>query len=328
MATRNSVGTGRGRGWGVGNEKEDRRGPGRAREDSLASNGKQKLSWKPLDNEDDKRNEKEGEICLDYCHCNKFVKSNGIMCENCERWFHSECVDMSNAHYKMFRDKEYIWFCTTCKQGFKKKMRDLEVENKILNEENQTLKNECAEWRQTIQAMKGEIEEEVTKKVMDNLRLEVKDIVSEELKERYDKEKRKNNIVLYNIQEVEGESEEANKEDDLIKCKTVLQQVRVEREVNVRGVIRLGKKVQGKARPMLVRLGDESMKWNVMRNLKNLKFTQMQWVKKVSVTKDLTLKEREESKRLWEQLQEKRRQGEDGWFIKNDKLMRNRCDQQ
>lgn len=44
------------------------------------------------------------------------------------------------------------------------------------------IKNECAEWIQTIETVKGEIEE-VTKKVVDNIRLEVKDTVSEDLEE-------------------------------------------------------------------------------------------------------------------------------------------------
>lgn len=47
---------------------------------------------------------------------------------------------------------------------------------------------------------------------MDNIALEVKDIVSWELKERDDKERRKNNVIPYNIQETGAEVEEVNKE--------------------------------------------------------------------------------------------------------------------
>ena len=62
--------------------------------------------------------------------------------------------------------------------------------------------------------MKGDIEERVIKIVKDSTRLEVKDIVSEELKEKDDKERRKNNIILYNIEELEDESKQANIEED------------------------------------------------------------------------------------------------------------------
>ena len=70
------------------------------------------------------------------------------------------------------------------------------------------------------------------------------------------------------------------------------------------------------------------MKWTVMKNVKNLKYTTVDWVRKVSVTKDLTVRERNVNKKLWEELKEKRSHGEEGWYIRNEKLVRSRRGQE
>ena len=119
-----------------------------------------------------------------------------------------------------------------------------------------------------------------------------------------------------------------NREEDKVKSKTLLTKVKVEKEVKIKEMRRLGEKARGKIRPLLLVLEEESMKWTVMKNVKNLKYTTVDWVRKVSVTKDLTVRERNVNKKLWEELKEKRSHGEEGWYIRNEKLVRSRRGQE
>ena len=58
----------------------------------------------------------------------------------------------------------------------------------------------------------------------------------------------------------------------------------------------MGKAEEGgnRHRPVLVKLETSHMKYDILKNAKNLKNTQKEWIKKNSITKDMTIKEREE----------------------------------
>ena len=73
-------------------------------------------------------------------------------------------------------------------------------------------------------------------------------------------------------------------------------------------------------------LEEDQMKWEVFKNIKNIRQSNTEWVKRISISRDMTWKEREENKKLWEDLQEKRENGE-GWYIKGGKLMRTQARQ-
>ena len=57
---------------------------------------------------------KKGSKCPD---CNKEVgrKDNGIKCDACEEWFHSECQSVSADHCQIFGQYESLkWYCVKC----------------------------------------------------------------------------------------------------------------------------------------------------------------------------------------------------------------------
>ena len=98
-------------------------------------------------------------------------------------------------------------------------------------------------------------------------------------------------------------------------------------EVEIVETVRLGKKQvldgeENKLRPILVKLTETHVKWNILKNAKKIKYTEKEEYKKVFIAPDLTLKERKINKELREQLQEKRNKGEKGWYIKNGQLVK------
>lgn len=75
---------------------------------------------------------------------------------------------------------------------------------------------------------------------------------------------------------------------------------------------------------MLIKLEEEEQKWSIIRNAKNLKNESDPMKKRVGIVRDMTVKEREIEMNLRQQLNEKRQNGEEGWQIKNGRLIRAR----
>ena len=169
--------------------------------------------------------------------------------------------------------------------------------------------------------MKGEIVDEVLGMVRDTVMKDIHTRVQEQYREREEKERKKNNLLMYNIKESTGEQ---GKEEDEQQCEQLIAQTKTE-QFKIVNVLRMGKVQQGKNRPLLVKLENSQMKYNILRNANNLNNTQQQqWIKKVSISKDKTIKEKEASKRLYEQLKQKRDDGEEGRYIRDGKLLQSK----
>ena len=137
------------------------------------------------------------------------------------------------------------------------------------------------------------------------LKSEVKETVQEELKERKDRDSRKNNIVIYNLKESTADTDQDKKEEDLNMCKDILKEIKTDDKVTINNILRLGTETGGRVRPMLITLTNENEKWVVLKNAKNLKNTNKAWMKNIGISKDMTKQEREESKKKFEDLKKK-----------------------
>ena len=93
------------------------------------------------------------------------------------------------------------------------------------------------------------------------------------------------------------------------------------REFKIEKVIRLGKKEQGKTRPILVKMQNTKEKWNVISNSKKLRNEQSTSKKFIYIMPDLTDKERENDKKLVEELKTRRNNGETNIKISRGKIV-------
>ncbi|KAK3849354.1 hypothetical protein Pcinc_015556 [Petrolisthes cinctipes] len=105
------------------------------------------------------------------------------------------------------------------------------------------------------------------------------------------------------------------------KYQRLMREVRCE-EIKAVEVVRLGRREEGRRRPLLVKLDNEQRKYEVLKNAKNLKNTKEEWAKRVQITKDLTIREREETRKALEALREKRERGEQGWYVRDGRLLK------
>lgn len=132
--------------------------------------------------------------------------------------------------------------------------------------------------------------------------------------EEKDREIRSHNIIIYRA--VEASSDERAKADKLYCLELFNKALEVDVvDGDLRSVIRIGKRSDSTQRPLLIKFKDKTVKNRVMESLSKLRDSDDKF-KSISVTHDLTLKEREECKKLvGEAKQKELSEGVTGEFI-------------
>ena len=181
-------------------------------------------------------------------------------------------------------------------------MATLQEENKILKEQNHDLVAENRELKKRLDSFEQRLKD-LENIVGDQIVKRVKQEVAREIESRESKKSRANNIVLYNVEEA--------------KFATVCDKLKVD-GVAVEKLIRLGKRPasdSSKPRPLLICLGEERQKWNLLRVAKNLRNIDDERYRKIYVSPDLTAEERQQEIRLRTELRKRRDEGDDSWTI-------------
>lgn len=137
----------------------------------------------------------------------------------------------------------------------------------------------------------------------------VKETVSNATSEMKDKERRKNNIVIYNMEEHETNLKSESERLDTEKICEISNKVL---EINLKSsdfnTLRIGKKQTGQRRPILVKLKHEESKTSIMSNLKRLKGSPYEGI---GFAHDLTKLERVEYNKLKDERKELESKKED-----------------
>ena len=238
------------------------------------------------------------------CSCDKIVtnKDNGLLCDGCTKWFHAGCQKVSLELYRaLAKNKDELWFCRPCKlevRGSFDKIRKLEEQNSELKDRVKALEDKWVDIRDEIVAeAKDRIMKELNPK---HLAETVVNQVKERSEEEEDRDKRKNNLVIYNMKESQDENPIEREKEDENECGNLfVESLKVE-NFNIVKVIRLGKRgegTNGAPRPLLVKLDSEHEKWRILKHAKNLKHEEDTERKKIGISRDMTFKERDHEKK-------------------------------
>jgi len=246
--------------------------------------------------------------------CKKKVRSdqNGISCDSCEMWYHCGCVKMSVDEYKCIQKlgKRLTWNCGRCGISLKEQNDRLKEENKKLIE---LLRNLEMKIDHKIEGIKHEVKNSIAK--------QVKDEIIEEIKEEEEKKKRQKNLVVYKIEESTNENKEERELEDKEKCLNLMNrclEIKVENN-DIEKLVRLGRRNENN-RPLLVIMREKDKKYEILSNASKLRNAQEEEHRKVYISPDLTIKQREENKKLREELKRRRENGEN-LYIKGGKLV-------
>ena len=181
------------------------------------------------------------------------------------------------------------------------------MKNKVDKEEVDQLKEEIGSIRkgqkQALEEQWKKIEENSLNHQKENIVkinkediISVNDVIEKKIKEKDVEERarkdRRNNMVIFGIKECEGMSGKEKQEVDLKEVQKILKdccEVELKQD-NVAKVIRMGKYIVGKKRPIMIMIGTEEKKKEMFKNLHRLRRS----ADNITITHDFTVQQREE----------------------------------
>ena len=247
--------------------------------------------------------------------CAKNVVKNdmGVQCGVCLNWWHAKCEDISELNYVFLKDRQTHWYCKGCNAGALKihqQLTLLQTQHTELATEMKEMKNNMVSKKELDNSIKTamsaekksfhtEIKKAVERGIKENLDsikaeigsrkegedtnlpsassdLNLQQKVRESLSEFLDIQDRKTNLVLHRVPE--------NDENDKDKIIHILSKMDIkEGQQAIKATKRLGKKVEGKNRPLLLTLVSEDWIRKIFQNVRKLQTAEID----ISITRDL-----------------------------------------
>ena len=137
------------------------------------------------------------------------------------------------------------------------------------------------------------------------------------------KKRRANNLILYNVPENTSAIIDERVKHDLVTIKRVFDDKNLHiKSKDITNVFRLGKdQNKGHPRPVLVKFSKEEIKKNVLSHCKDLKLKVNNENIPIYYSSDRTVKEREERRKLVEEMKRRKSNGENQIGIRNGKIV-------
>jgi len=142
-----------------------------------------------------------------------------------------------------------------------------------------------------------------------------------------EKEKRKTSLIIHGIKESVSEESGEREDDDMGVVASMLHELKCDNAA-VKKVIRLGKRPESvgdinvKPTPIKMVMESEDDKVQVIKSAKNLRLAQEGDWKDVFIHQDLTIKEREQRRRLVQELKDRKEKGETDLILVGDRIVK------
>ena len=222
------------------------------------------------------------------CEKNWTTKNDWIYCDFCESWFCTSCANLKKNIYQVLTSSpsDIIWFCQHCLYAF-------------LGIKKVTIKIG------TIESKIDQIIERVQKlEQTPTPEKNIQDIVQNEVREIRDQENRKLNIVCFNLPESNENEATVRQHEDLLSTQNIIDKHMnlAGEKIKVKNPVRLGKKNAKGFRPLKFQVEDLEQKRKILKGNHYLKSCHETDVQKIFTIPDQTVREREEAKKLRNEL--------------------------
>lgn len=281
-------------------------------------------------------------VKLDTCaKCNETVSDDCIACYWCAQWEHRTCANIKEDELVILNSnsENILFFCSQCLPNLPNALSPFKFHSQL----NEKFESKLKSFEDlTVQI--GKSLEDFASKIdhllssQSGLQMEV-DSVSQSLQnptapvgtsgsvpnhtsassaaqnivdELADRDRRKKNIIVYNLPE--AKDREADKGSILSLCKTAF-----DFDIPITKIIRLGKKVDNRHRPLLVGFEHEDDKVIILSRAYLLH--RHDQYKRVFIAPDRTKFEREKHRKLVNELRQRQSQGETGLIIRNGNII-------
>jgi len=229
---------------------------------------------------------------------------DSIECGFCKGWCHKSCSKLSDEKFRFLvrgRGEEILWACENCREEDKQENKsrlEAKVDNLTTLMTSMLTRLVELEEKRSESNVEGKIQQEVEKKVSEAF---------EEMKER---DSRKLNLILVNVPESEAETGEERQKEDIRRVEELVGKLEVQvADIGIANPTRLGHRVIGKAsKPRVLRISvkSEEAKKTLLTKAKKLSDDSVPKAKKVYINSDRTLKDRQEFKKLRDELARRR----------------------
>ena len=211
----------------------------------------------------------------------------GLTCDRCTSWLHFECSGLSRYEYDFFNNNpiseeltQVKWACKICKDEQKLENNPFDLVAKLATKvEKLTLQN--VELQKGLAAVLDilngrKAEEKIVEKKVETAVLTT---VREAFTDNKEREKKKANIIMFNVEECQKEphmTEPDVVEEDFMTVNNIIKQAQGDYFTPITDstqVVRLGerKSNQTRPRPIKVTLDSEEEKWSILGRSGNLK---------------------------------------------------------
>ena len=233
------------------------------------------------------------------CKLNCEEDSRSLICEVCQYWTHSSCMKMTEKEYELIqRFPSVSWYCSDKCWG---KVRDAIENAHHLETKFNVLHREFSEIKTKFLHMEEKVQEKVFRET------------GEAVNENSDIERRKMNLILFNLPENAVHTGKSVWDDDKTRqhdLSAIIQMAKdelgLEVGTKIDRVIRLGfrdkEKADSKPRPVKVIFKDIKMKRDVLTNAKLLRQSRNHTHRRIFISPDLTEAQRIKDHQLRSQM--------------------------
>lgn len=297
--------------------------------------------------------------------CGKYITNDtkALSCDKCcdkETWKCIECLNITEEVYEVIASQESTalkWFCDGCNQMMLN-CKNEEKDDRIgyITEMLEQLLDRSKAYEQRLETVEQVLDGKANKDSLDDLALRVeavehimkyegkhsdiekhqesKDTIEykdteKNIKEIQERDKRKCNVVVFNVQESTDEDREVRIQYDSDKVQEIMTELKI--STTVANPVRLGPKTTESKwpRPLRVTVENEEAKWKILKESKNLAMKGKEQFKTIFCKKDMTPMERELDAQLRKKLLEARKHEEDTggqnkWIIWKGKVVKAR----
>lgn len=260
--------------------------------------------------------------------CTKTIGKNAksLMCDRCNGWVHLGCSDVSSSQYSFLESSvsdSFKWFCKHCEDDCKTispgdRLAEQSAKLETLFEIVRTMQQQN---QLILQLLQNE----------NRLEEKIKVQVTEVLDAQKEKEERKSNVILFNVQESENDEKSQETAHDMAQVEKILKTVHPGLQWHssvTKSVVRLGRKKSSKdqhskPRPIRVSFADAESKLEILRNAKKLRGSGFQ---NVGIAPDKTLAERKEDLAKRTEFKERKARGDDVVWHKGKVMLKSERD--
>ena len=247
--------------------------------------------------------------------------------QRCTKWNCLKCLKYCDTEYELLTKMESVHlYCRKCEEhAVVDVQNDMDVEEKCkfflgkmekrmdklettvqLKADREDLEQLC-ERVSNVETGVGEMDKQI------------KESMAELEQERQELDRRRNNLMVFNVTESENEQGEVRKTEDTKKMQDIMQELGLG-DMELRTVVRVGRRVEGQNRPMQAILPSEACKDKVLRRLQEMKAAGVDDrhspIHNLRISSDQTKKQREEYNNLKAKIYRRTAAGEQNLVIR------------